>query len=75
MRRVGVCSWRESLKLVGQLARNHRAAVGQLDGSKQVAALVVAGAYSRTGRSPTSVSPTMHDRLRQVALKQVSAGL
>ena len=51
MRRVGVCSWRESLKLVGQLARNHRAAVGQLDGSKQVAAVVGARAGSHPGPS------------------------
>ena len=33
----------KALKLVGQLAGNPRAALGQLDGSKQVASLVGAG--------------------------------
>src|SRR6187200_3083728 len=58
MRRVRVCSWRESLKLVGQLARNHRAAVGQLDGSKQVAALVGARAPARILEPPCRPAPS-----------------
>ena len=46
-----------ALKLVGQLAGNPRAALGQLDGSKQVAALVGARAPARILEPPCRAAP------------------